>query len=64
MPFAESTQAASLTFDAAVNRALARRVSDTPLHAPAPVLRATPETTPASSQPQSGAEQALRTARD
>jgi hypothetical protein len=36
MPFAESTQAANLTFDAAVNRALARRVSDTPLHSARP----------------------------
>ena len=30
MPLAESTQAAALTFDAAVSRALARRLSDTP----------------------------------
>ncbi|WP_372018318.1 hypothetical protein [Pseudoxanthomonas sp. 10H] len=30
MPLADTTQAAALTFDAAVNRALARRLSDTP----------------------------------
>ncbi|KAF1691053.1 hypothetical protein CSC62_16565 [Pseudoxanthomonas jiangsuensis] len=30
MPLPESTQAATLTFDAAVHRALARRLADTP----------------------------------
>ena len=30
MPIADTTQAATLTFDAAVNRALSRRLSDTP----------------------------------
>ncbi|MBO9718225.1 MAG: hypothetical protein J7507_15840 [Pseudoxanthomonas sp.] len=30
MPLAESTTAAAITFDAAVHRALARRLSDTP----------------------------------
>ena len=30
MPIADTNQAAALTFDAAVNRALARRLSDTP----------------------------------
>ena len=30
MPLAESNPAAALTFDAAVHRALARRLSDTP----------------------------------
>ncbi|GAB3515676.1 hypothetical protein MNQ95_03905 [Pseudoxanthomonas daejeonensis] len=30
MPLAESNPAATLTFDAAVHRALARRLSDTP----------------------------------
>ncbi|WP_162435594.1 hypothetical protein [Pseudoxanthomonas koreensis] len=30
MPFAESNPAATLTFDAAVHRALARRLADTP----------------------------------
>ena len=30
MPIADTTQAAALTFDAAVNRALSRRLSDTP----------------------------------
>lgn len=39
MPLADTTQAAALTFDAAVARALARRLSDTPYPhngAPAP----------------------------
>lgn len=30
MPIVDTTQAAALTFDAAVNRALSRRLSDTP----------------------------------
>lgn len=30
MPIADTTQAAALTFDAAVSRALSRRLSDTP----------------------------------
>ncbi|AKC86252.1 hypothetical protein [Pseudoxanthomonas suwonensis] len=44
MPLAESNPAAALTFDAAVHRALSRRLSDTPwppsggpaTHSPAP----------------------------
>jgi len=42
MPLAESTQAANLTFDAAVSRALARRVSDIPLHSPRPAAAQAP----------------------
>ncbi|MCR6685657.1 hypothetical protein [Pseudoxanthomonas sp.] len=45
MPLPESTQAAALTFDAAVHRALARRLADTPYPhngAPAPQAVARP----------------------
>ena len=48
MPIAESNQAAVLTFDAAVNRALARRRADTPLP-PRPCSEA--EATPSATTP-------------
>ena len=48
MPIAESNQAAVLTFDAAVNRALARRRADTPLP-PRPCAEA--DATPPSTAP-------------
>mgnify|MGYP006983106861 CR=1 FL=1 len=50
MPIAESSQAASLTFDAAVYRALARRPADTP-HPPRPADAPTAEAAPSAPLP-------------
>lgn len=52
MPLAESNPAAALTFDAAVHRALSRRLSDTPYPhngaaAPEPARATEPATTDA-----------------
>jgi len=59
MPFAESNQAAALTFDAAVHRALSRRRSDTPwphngAAAPHAMPAAAPVPPPAGSAPEDG----------